>query len=141
MIKKPVACFAIKWGPVAAFSVLFASVGTAAELTLPTVFSDHMVLQREQPVPIWGTADAGETLVVQFADQTKTVVVDDFNHWEVILDPMPASKVPAVLKISSKGKSEIINRQFADVLVGEVWLCSGQSNMQFPMASRICSFP
>lgn len=133
MIKNPVAYFAIKWGSVAALSVFFASVGTAAELTFPSVFSDHMVLQREQPVPIWGTADAGETIVVQFAGQTKTVVVDASNHWEVILDRMPASKVPAVLKISSKGKSEIINRKFTDVLVGEVWLCSGQSNMQFPM--------
>lgn len=103
----------------------------AAELTLPTIFSDHMVLQREQPVPVWGTADAGAQITVEFAGQTKTAVADAEGHWKVVLDPMPASKVPAELKVTSS----IGNQKSAigNVLVGEVWLCSGQSNMQWAM--------
>ncbi len=105
----------------------------AGELTLPTVFSDHMVLQREQPVPVWGKADPGAAITVEFAGQIKPATAGADGKWRVDLDPLTASAEPRVLKVSSNLKSEIINLQFSDVLVGEVWLCAGQSNMEWPM--------
>lgn len=113
--------------------LLATTAGFAAELSLPTVFSDHMVLQREKPVPVWGTADPGATVSVEFAGQKKSTVASESGTWQVKLDPMPASSEPRILKVSSSQKSATENRQFSDVLVGEVWLCSGQSNMQWSM--------
>lgn len=101
----------------------------AANLTLPSVFSDHMVLQRERPVPVWGTAEAGSKITVEFAGQKKTAVADSSNHWKITLDPVSASSKPRKLRVSSSG----VQVSFSDVLVGEVWLCSGQSNMEMPL--------
>ncbi|MDF7824511.1 sialate O-acetylesterase [Pontiellaceae bacterium B12227] len=102
-------------------------------LELPSVFSDHMVLQRERPVPVWGTAEPGSSVTVEFAAQTKTTTVGTDGKWRVDLDPLAASAGSRILRISSKHQLEIINREFSDVLVGEVWFCSGQSNMQMPL--------
>lgn len=113
---------------------LLSGLGLAAELSLPAVFSDHMVLQRERPVPVWGKADPGSAVTVEFAGQKKTTTAAADRKWRVDLDPMPASSESRLLKVASSLKSEIINLQFTDVLIGEVWLCSGQSNMQRPMA-------
>lgn len=102
----------------------------AAELKLASVFTDHMVLQREQSVPVWGWADANEKVTVEFADQKKTVIADATGKWLVRLDAMPASEKPSVLSVSvSNPKSKILNLKCSDVLAGDVWLCSGQSNM------------
>lgn len=103
-----------------------------AELFLPTVFSDHMILQREQPVPVWGIAAAGTAVTVEFAGQTKTTVTDSSKHWETVLDPMPADSKPRNLVV----RSPIGNREFSDVLVGEVWFCAGQSNMQMSFVKQ-----
>jgi sialate O-acetylesterase len=92
---------------------------------MPGVFGDHMVLQRDMPVPVWGWADPGETATVTLGDQTKTATADSAGKWSVKLDAMKAGG-PYELKV--QGKQNAI--RFADVLVGEVWLCSGQSNMQ-----------
>jgi sialate O-acetylesterase len=99
----------------------------AAELKLAAVFSDHMVLQRDKPVPVWGWADPGEIITVEFADQKKSALADAAGKWQVKLDPMAASVQSRVLVV----RSEKLERQarVADVLVGEVWLGSGQSNM------------
>jgi sialate O-acetylesterase len=105
----------------------------SAELTLPSIFSDHLVLQRERPVPVWGQAAPGATITVEFAGQTKTTVASDNGKWQVMLDPMPASAEPRELNISSNLKSKIVDQKFSNVLVGDVWLCSGQSNMQWAM--------
>ncbi len=105
----------------------------SAELILPTVFSDHMVLQREQPVPVWGKADPGTEVAVEFAGQKKIAMASASGRWQVILDPMPASSESRVLKVSCNHQSAIENLKFSDVLVGEVWLCSGQSNMELSM--------
>lgn len=102
----------------------------AAELKLATLFSDHMVLQREMPVPIWGTAEAGEKVTVAFAGQKKTATADTSGKWRVTLDKMPASAEPRELTVSGSNA-----RKISDVLVGEVWLASGQSNMGFPLSS------
>jgi len=87
-----------------------------------------MVLQREMPVPIWGWATAGESVTVEFAGQKKTAVADPAGKWMVRLDPMPASAEPRALTVTGGG---VVSR--GDVLVGDVWLCSGQSNMGIPM--------
>ncbi len=100
------------------------TLSARAALTLPAIFKDHMVLQRNQPIPVWGWAEAGQEINVSFAGQTKISKADKEGHWKVVLDPLPASKDPGILRVS--GQSTVVVK---DVLVGEVWLCSGQSNM------------
>lgn len=101
---------------------------STAEIKLPAVITSNMVLQREKKVEIWGNASPGEQVLVSFAGQTKTTVTDSTSHWQVFLDPMPANNQPAQMTIA--GKNNII---LNNILVGEVWLCSGQSNMEYPM--------
>lgn len=98
-----------------------------AEIKLPTVIADHMVLQRDRPVPLWGTAAPGEQVAVEFGNQKKSVTSDSAGNWSVKLDAMPANAAPQELRIGG--------RVIKDVLVGEVWLASGQSNMGFPLSS------
>ncbi len=99
----------------------------ANDLKLAAVFADHMVLQREKPVPIWGWTDPGDKITVSFAGQKQTVAADAKGKWLVKLDPMTASEESRVLVVrSEQQKAEV---KVADVLVGEVWLGSGQSNM------------
>lgn len=100
-------------------------------LELPPVFTDHMVLQRDRPIPIWGTAEPSATITVIFGSQTKSTPVSPNGKWSVLLDAMPASSEPRVLAVSEIQKSEIKNLKFTDVLIGENWLCTGQSNMKF----------
>jgi sialate O-acetylesterase len=108
--------------------ILFAAAVTArADVKLASVFTDHCVLQCDQPVPVWGRAEPGGEVAVEFAGQKKTAKADDGGTWRVTLDPLPASAEPRVL---SANKQTI-----KDVLVGEVWLCSGQSNMAMPLRS------
>lgn len=90
-------------------------------LRLPALFGDHMVLQCEQAVPVWGWAKPGEEVTVEFAGQKKTTRADVAGKWLVKLDPLKVNAEPQDLKVGSL----VIN----DVLVGDVWLCSGQSNM------------
>lgn len=103
--------------------------GRAAGLTLAPEFTDHAVLQRDQPIPIWGTAAAGQKVSVSFADQTKTTVATADARWRVTLDPLPADASGRALKVRS-GSESIVR---SDLLVGEVWLCAGQSNMEWPL--------
>lgn len=105
----------------------------AAELTLPVWVSDHMMLPANRSVVLNGTAESGVAVTVEFAGQKKTAVADSSNHWKVILDPMPASSIPNELIVSVNHQSEIVNWKFDDVLIGDIWLCSGQSNMGFPV--------
>lgn len=109
-----------------AFWLCLAANVTVANVALPTIFSDHMVLQREMPLPIWGWADAGEQVSVAFAGQTKSTSADEDGRWQVTLEPLTANSQPQQLTV--RGSNEIAVK---DVLVGEVWLCSGQSNMQW----------
>lgn len=95
-----------------------------AEVKLNSLFADHMVLQCDTPAPIWGTADPGEQVRVAFGGQTRTVTAGATGKWSVKLDPLPASAEPRVLTVEGKNKLA-----FQDVLVGEVWVASGQSNM------------
>ena len=96
----------------------------AGEVAVDKMFSDHMVLQRDMAVPVWGTAGAGEKVTVAFRDQTKQVEADKDGKWVARLDAMKVGE-PGKLTVSG-GTGPII---FDDVVVGEVWLGSGQSNM------------
>ncbi|MBF4472984.1 sialate O-acetylesterase [Flavobacterium sp. HJJ] len=98
-----------------------------AYVKMPLVFSDGMVLQRNKPIPVWGWADANEKVQVQFNKQTKSIIADKSGKWMVKLDTEKAGG-PFELTISGNNKIVIKN-----VLVGEVWICSGQSNMEFQM--------
>lgn len=100
-----------------------------ADVSCPSIFGSKMVLQRNQSNPVWGVADAGEKVTVQIADQTHEAVADDQGKWRIKLDPLPAGG-PHELVIS--GNNEL---RFDDVLIGEVWICSGQSNMAWPINS------
>ena len=122
--------------------LLAAAVATraSAEVRLAAPFTDHMVLQRDITVPVWGTAAAGETVTVEFAGQSKSATADAAGKWLVKLDPLPAIAEPRELVVRGNGKSEIENCKCADVLVGEVWLASGQSNMDFSLSKKVKYF-
>lgn len=100
----------------------------SAEFKLAAVFSDHMVLQREKPVTVWGWADPGEPVMVQFGAQVKKTTTDSSGNWTLSLNPMPASTEPRTLTATGSKERSV---SASDVLVGEVWLGSGQSNMAF----------
>ncbi|HEY8784592.1 MAG TPA: sialate O-acetylesterase [Mucilaginibacter sp.] len=99
-----------------------------AEVILPKVLGNNMVLQRNKPVPIWGTANIGEKVSVKFGKQIKTAVADASGKWKITLDPMPVSAIPQEMEINAINSIKLDN-----ILVGEVWLCSGQSNMEYEM--------
>jgi len=106
-------------------SFLFAVSTAFADVKLPALIGDNMVLQRELSNTLWGWADAGEEVTVAFRDQTKTVNADDAGRWSLKLDPMSAGG-PFEMTITGTNVLTLRN-----ILVGDVWVCSGQSNMQW----------
>ncbi len=106
------------------------AAGAETALRLPAMFGDHMVLQRDRAVPVWGWAPPGEEVTVDFAGQKKTGKADAQGKWTVKLDPLPANNEPRKIEIT-RGAEALMLR---DILVGDVWLCSGQSNMHFQMS-------
>lgn len=114
-------------------AVLLLPCSASAAVTLSSLFSDHMVLQREATVPIWGQASPGEEVVVTFANQRVTTTTDAKGKWRTELKPLQASASPRSLVVESGNGKVIVN----DVLVGEVWVGSGQSNMAGRVASYI----
>jgi sialate O-acetylesterase len=100
-----------------------------ANVTLPDVISSGMVLQRDQAVPIWGTADPGEAVTVSFNGQVRNTTADATGRWLIRLQRLKATTTPSVLIIEGKNKIEL-----QDILVGEVWLVAGQSNMQWRLS-------
>jgi sialate O-acetylesterase len=97
-------------------------------------FSAHMVLQREKPLPVWGWAESGEEITVSFADQNKTARAGRDGEWRVQLDPLAACGEPRSMTIRGAGKAGEL--RIDDILVGEVWLCGGQSNMERLLGAR-----
>ena len=97
-------------------------------LRLASPFTDHMVLQRNQAVPIWGWTDPGDAVEVRFGDQVKQAKAGSDGRWQIDLEPLSASLKPELLTVKDTGGEEVVLK---DVLVGEVWICSGQSNMKF----------
>lgn len=102
----------------------------AGDLRFARIFTDHCVLQREMSVPVWGWTETGSQVTVEFAGQKKTATADGNGKWLIRLDPMKASRESRELRVSSAGQSVTLQ----DVLVGEVWLASGQSNMGWPIS-------
>ena len=110
--------------------VIALSSSLHASIKVAPIFGDHMVLQRDMEVPIWGTADKGEMVVVEYAGQKKETKAGDDGKWMIKLDKMKASAEGKVLKASSS-KNPDSSIQFSNVVVGEVWIGSGQSNMDW----------
>ena len=99
-------------------------------LQLPEVFSDHMVIQSGVYVPIWGVSAPNRTVLVSFANHSAVTNSDSNGNWALKLSPLAISFTPGVLRVN-EGKEVV---RFEDILVGEVWLCSGQSNMYMPLS-------
>jgi len=111
--------------------VFFAfNISVQAELRLPAIVGNNMVLQRDLELPIWGWADPGQSVWVQIGGQTVTGNADKEGRWEVRLQPLSASKHPLRMTIQAGQERQILT----NILVGEVWVCSGQSNMQWTVS-------
>ena len=106
--------------------VILSAFFVQAETKLPSILGSHMVLQQGEKCPIWGWDDSDKQITVEFAGQKHTAKVADGGRWEVHLDPMKVNAKGQTLTIRGSSKLEL-----TDVLVGEVWLCSGQSNMEW----------
>ncbi len=107
---------------------IFFPINICAQVELPDLFSDHMVLQREMPIPIWGNAESDVVLKISLGQNTVTTKADYFGKWKTKLLPMKAGG-PYELIIQSPSKTI----QLKDIYIGEVWLCAGQSNMEWPL--------
>lgn len=118
--------------PLALALAVATSVPALAELVVPKVFTDGAVLQRDRAVPVWGSAAAGKQVVVKFAGQEKSTRAAADGKWRVDLDPLPASAEGRTLEIAEEGGGKL---EIKDLLVGEVWLASGQSNMEWSIAN------
>src|SRR5690349_18736361 len=103
-----------------------------ADVRVSNVFGSHMVLQRRKPVPVWGWADPGEKVTVSFNSQTKSIKAGKDGKWTISLDPMEAG---GPYQMTVAGKKNTVS--FDDVLLGEVWICSGQSNMEWQLQSAV----
>ncbi len=110
------------------FSLIIVSLSYngLADIKLPNVIGSGMVLQRDMAVPVWGWAEVGEEVTVSFAGQTKKTTAGDDGKWMIKLDSLKANAKGSTLTISGNNKINLDN-----VLVGEVWICSGQSNMEW----------
>ncbi|MGA2502164.1 MAG: hypothetical protein ABSH20_30845, partial [Tepidisphaeraceae bacterium] len=106
---------------------------SSAELSLPDIFSDHMVLQQQMKVPMWGTSGAGASITVRFRGQTQSTKADAQGKWRVQLNPLDATadQTGSDLVVEGDGVTVAIH----DVVVGEVWLGAGQSNMAWPCSA------
>lgn len=111
--------------------ILGLSVAARGEVTLPAMFSDHMVLQAGVAAPVWGWAAPGEEVSVSISGQTKTVTANAQGEWHVRLESLKAGENTTM---TVKGRNTVVIR---DVLVGEVWLASGQSNMHLNFLQRV----
>ncbi|MBX7212107.1 MAG: hypothetical protein K1X78_27620 [Verrucomicrobiaceae bacterium] len=107
------------------------TLSARADLKLPAIIGDHMVLQQNLSDPIWGWDQPGTEVTVTFDGQTKKAKADDTGKWATKLDAMPANANPQSMTI--KGST---TRELKNVLVGEVWICAGQSNMQFAVGTN-----
>jgi len=112
--------------------LLVGGLGLAAdaELRFARIFTDHAVLQRDRPVPIWGWASPAAEVTVSFAGQQQAAIADASGRWQVQLAPLAASAEPRTLSVSGSGETVALE----DILVGDVWLAGGQSNMGFSIS-------
>jgi sialate O-acetylesterase len=115
--------------PVSLTLALSLAVAVHADVTPAPLFTDHAVLQRDKALPIWGTAEVGEKITVTFGEQRREATAGYDGRWIAFLDPLPASTTGTDLTIAGKNTITLRN-----LVVGEVWLCSGQSNMEWPVS-------
>ncbi|HKO76561.1 MAG TPA: sialate O-acetylesterase, partial [Flavobacterium sp.] len=113
------------------FLFLMVSILANANVRMPLLFSDGMVLQRNKIIPVWGWADPNEKVEVHFNKQTRTIIADKNGKWTVGLN---AEKAGGPFELTITGKNKIVIK---DVLVGEVWICSRQSNMEFQVSKTM----
>jgi sialate O-acetylesterase len=107
------------------FFFLVSALTVLGDVRLPDVIASSMVLQQKQKIPVWGTADPGEAVTVTIGKQKRNVVADASGKWRVDLAPMSTTFTPLVMTVAGKNTIEL-----KDILIGEVWLVAGQSNMQ-----------
>lgn len=112
---------------VASYVLFFAAISARAEVTLPSLLADHMVVQRGLPVHVWGKAAEHENISVTFRGEIQTTIADDLGRWSLYLSPGEAG---GPFQMVIKALNTI---QLNDILVGDVWVASGQSNMEFPI--------
>ena len=117
--------------PMLLIAALLPSLLTAEELRIADVFTDNAVLQQGVQLPVWGTTTANTDVTIQFAGQSRTVNAAADGTWEVKLAPMQARNTGETMTVTS-GQSV---REFHNLLIGEVWYASGQSNMQMTLAA------
>ncbi|MEL7533381.1 MAG: sialate O-acetylesterase [Bacteroidota bacterium] len=111
--------------------VFILSLGSLdAQLRMPQIFSDHMVLQREKPIELWGWAKSRDKITIQIGEQSYKTKAEKDGSWSIALDAMKAGG-PYTLSVSTK-KEKV---EFEDVLLGDVWICSGQSNMEWSLSN------
>jgi len=108
------------------------SVPTRAELRMPKVFTDHIVLQQETPVAVWGWADPAKAVTVELDGKTATAKADELGRWRADLPAMKADGAAHTLTVTA-GDEKV---ELKDVLFGEVWICGGQSNMGRPVTGE-----
>ena len=110
--------------------------GSSPAIELGAPFADNAILQRQVPVPVWGWSKPGAKVTVEFAGQKKTATAGKDGKWMLELDELEASFEPREMVVSdNKGKQVVIK----NILVGEVWLASGQSNMQWTVQKSSCN--
>ncbi len=114
---------------VISFLLVTLLIDVDAQLRLPQIFGDSMVLQRGRPIAVWGWGQKGEKIAIQFHNQSVSAVVGADGSWRVNL---AEEKAGGPYRLVVKGSSQI---EFKDVLVGDVWICSGQSNMELPLST------
>ena len=123
--------------PAAMMFLLFFLLGgsVSSQVRPHHIFDNNMVLQRDQPVKVWGWADPSEKINIEFGGQVKSTSANPQGEWIVYLDPMSANSNPQDLKVSGKSNSVV----FTNVLVGDIWILGGQSNMEMDLA-RACGY-
>ncbi len=120
------------FGFAAACLLLNTTPSVYAEVKLASIFGDSMVLQRDLPVPVWGWADADEDVTVKFGEQAIVAKADQSGRWQVKLDALKANAEGQTLSVAGSNTITL-----EDVLVGEVWICSGQSNMEWRLSNSL----
>ena len=114
--------------PLLALALTSLSVAAHAEVQLPHIFSDHAVLQRDRPIHVWGWSAPGAHLLAHFHQQQVATIADTRGAWSLFLQPETAGG-PYLLTLTGDGADVTVH----DLLVGDVWIASGQSNMEFPL--------
>ena len=109
-------------------TLLLLSPCLQAKLSTAKIFSNHMVIQRDLAAPVWGWDDPGKEVTVSFAGQEHKATADKEGRWQIKLNPLPANTNGQSMIISCSAGETIT---YQDILIGDVWICSGQSNMEW----------